>query len=179
VGEIEQATAGPYVSGATGSSGIATLASSYAILRDPPVQPVPPWITDAYSGSAPEHTQYGIDPAQGRYAPATKTWILPGTSGICLIATGLVGPRTGSGACTTTPAALAGELVIRSTTTTGVVTLTGLAPDGNPSVTITDTDGTTRTAPVTDNVYTVTGGHPNTITLKDASGTTTTLPLNG
>jgi len=185
--QIERATQGPYLNGATGttgSAGISALASSFAVLRQTGANPIPlpASIAQGYTGPAQLSDPYGIDPSLARYVAAAKTWILPGSSGACIQTYRSQGPRTPigtGGGCTATPAVLAGELVIRSTTSAGVITLVGLAPDGNTTVTITDTDGTARQIPVTDNVYVATGGHPSTITLNDASGTTTTLPLNG
>lgn len=53
----------------------------------------------------------------------------------------------------------------------------GLVPDGNSSVKVTNSDGTTESVPVLNNVYEITSGDPSTVTLKDASGTEVTRHL--
>jgi hypothetical protein len=182
--EVQHALQPAAPSGATGASGPSSadsaLAASFAVLRQPGPSPVPlpAGIAGAYSGPAQPPNPYGIDPNLARYAAAANTWILPGSSGACLIALGVAGYGVSSGACNSTQAALSGELVVRTGSTSRVSnTLVGLAPDGNATVTITDADGSTRQVPVSDNVYKVIGGNPSAITEHDSSGAVTTLPL--
>jgi hypothetical protein len=183
--EVQHAVAPGAPIGATGASGAAgvgsALAASFAVLRQPGPSPVPlpAGIAGAYSGRAQPPNPYGIDPNLARYAAAASTWILPGSSGACLIALGVAGHGVSSGVCNSAQAALSGELVVRTGSSRGAVnTLVGLAPDGNATVTITDADGSTRQVPVSDNVYKVTGGHPSAIIEHDSSGAITTLPLS-
>jgi hypothetical protein len=52
------------------------------------------------------------------------------------------------------------------------VTVTGLEPDGNPSVRLIRADGTSATAPVSHNIDIAHSAHGfKTVTLKDARGT--------
>jgi hypothetical protein len=173
-------------SGASGSTpGIApltdnTLAASFAILRQPGPSPVqlPAGIAQLYR--SPEHPNpYGIDPDLARYAPAANTWVLPGSTGVCLITYGIVGPGVGSGTCASDSTALAGDFVsFQHKYPDSDIALVGLAPDGNTTVTVTDANGTTRQIPVTDNIYVVTGGNPASITLLTASGATTKIGIS-
>ena len=180
--EIQAATQAPYLDGvasptnATGATGTTTqtppptgealLAASFAVLRQPQPSPValPPSISGAYTGPAQPPNPYGVNPNLAVYVAAARTWILPGTSGVCI-----QGPSAG---CDSTQAALAGDFLF----STGD-TYVGLAPDGNSTVTVTDANGTTSQVTVTGNVYVITGGEPTAITLRDSSGATTRLPL--
>lgn len=175
-------------SGASGTSGstavsppptaTGTLASGFAVLRQPEQSepPLPSGIGAAFTGPVQPPNPYDLDPSLARYAAAANTWVLPGTSGVCLITIGVVGPGVASQGCGSTTTALAGNLVVLSTNgRTHELSLVGLAPDDNTTVTVTATDGSTRQVPVTDNVYVVIGGTSSSITLRGANGTPTTL----
>jgi hypothetical protein len=47
----------------------------------------------------------------------------------------------------------------------------------NATVTVNEADGSTSEVPVTDNLYVVAGGDPSSVTLRDASGALTTVPI--
>jgi hypothetical protein len=154
-----------------------------------PVQ-LPQGIAGAYTGPAQPPDPYRIDPNFAQYVASANTWVLPGSSGVCLIAMDIVGPGVGSGGmCDATQTALSGDIfndwhgVCANDHSTGRVdcvremTVVGFAPDGNTTVTVTDADGSTRQIPVSSNVYKVTGGDPSSITLRDATGTLTTVPI--
>jgi|HubBroStandDraft_6_1064221.scaffolds.fasta_scaffold101730_2 hypothetical protein len=173
------------VSGTSGSTAgsppptpTSTLASGFAVLRQPEQSEpsLPSGIAGAFTGPAQPPNPYGLDPNLARYAAAANTWVLPGTSGVCLITIGVVGPGVGSQGCGSTTTALSGDLVVFSRKgPTHETSLVGLAPDDNTTVSVTATDGSTRQVPVTDNVYVVTGGSPSSITLRSANGSPTTL----
>jgi hypothetical protein len=219
LGEIQSATQAPSVdgsyvaTGSTGSSGSTDASgsggananigtapagidpavwASFAVLRQPQPSPVqlPEGIAGAYTGSAQPPNPYGISPNFAQYVASANTWVLPGSSGVCLIAMDIVFPGVGSGGmCDATQTALSGDIfnvwhgVCDSENPTGrvecvpEVTVVGFAPDGNTTVTVADADGSTRQIPVTGNVYKVVGGNPASITLRDASGAMTTVPI--
>ncbi|HEX4034845.1 MAG TPA: hypothetical protein VHX66_10410 [Solirubrobacteraceae bacterium] len=184
-------SSGPVISGSGSSAGAApagmdpALWASLAVLRQPGPSPVPapaslgsgytPGSPATYPSGAPTNP-YGINLSFDRFATGANAWVQAGSSGVCVVAYGLdVGhPNDGIGAavCTSTATALGGDLLFRK----GHVYV-ALAPDGNPTVTVTDTDGSTRQVPVTDNVYKIVGGAPSSITLRDASGALTTVPI--
>ncbi|HEX4033222.1 MAG TPA: hypothetical protein VHX66_02150 [Solirubrobacteraceae bacterium] len=182
---------GPVTSGSGGSAGKAppgidpALWASFAVLRQPgpSPQPEPVGLDNGYTPGSPTTypsglptNPYGIDPSFDRFATGADAWVQAGSSGICVIAYGLdVGyPHDGVGdeTCFSTATALGGDDLDR----VGHVYV-GLVPDGNPTVTVTDTDGSTRQIPVTENIYKVVGGSPSSITFHDASGASTTLPI--
>jgi hypothetical protein len=186
------ATASTASTGASASSGSAgsappgidpALWASFAVFRQPgpnPIQP-PDGLDAGDDTSDASRNPFGIDPNFDQYAPSADTWIQAGTSGLCTDVIGVVGPPPiGSGSCAPSSLALAGDYFDSWPSTwphTHVFKLVGLAPDGNTAVTVTDTDGSNRQVPVTNNVYVVTGGHPSSVTLRDASGTLTTVPI--
>jgi hypothetical protein len=178
--------AAPGTSGRSGNTGgprpglDSALSASFAVLRQPGPSPVPlpPDLAGAYTGPAQPANPYGIDPNLARYVAPAHTWILPGSSGLCVITIGIVGPGVGSGNCNSTLLALSGDFFVPSKQwPTKQIVVVGLAPDGNRTVDVTDTDGSTREVRVTDNVYVVRGGHPSSIKLRDASGALTTVPI--
>jgi hypothetical protein len=186
-------------SGATGSTGDAggssgigsappgidpALWASFAVLRQPGPNPEPVPVgldtgytsgSSTYASGAPTNP-YGIDPSFDKFAVGADAWVQAGSSGICLIAYGLdagfPNDGVGHGSCASTATALGGDMFDRIGQT-----YVGLAPDGNTTVTVTDSDGSTRQIPVTGNVYKVAGGDPSSITLRDASGALTTVPI--
>jgi hypothetical protein len=183
--------------GASGTSGIGSAPSgmdpalwaSFAVLRQPGPNPEPepvgldtgytPGSPSTYPSGVtgrvgPPTNPYGIDPSFDKFAAGADSWIQAGSSGICLVAYGNDPhfPKLGDGSCASTVMALAGDMFDRIGQT-----YVGLVPDGNTTVTVTDADGSTRQIPVTSNVYKVVGGNPSSITLRDASGALTTVPI--
>ncbi|MHB1570653.1 MAG: hypothetical protein ACYC0H_15815 [Solirubrobacteraceae bacterium] len=134
----------------------ARLRQHFAIFRNP----VPP---PATIKTLPRQTAvmiasqgYGLNITQSRYVPYPGTpglWVIPGARGVAIAQ--LSG---GSGSTSNAPVSLA--LSDRMITTTGSAppkqTISGLVPDGNPTVTIVFSGGATRTVRVIDNVYTIT-----------------------
>jgi hypothetical protein len=82
-----------------------------------------------------------------------------------------------AGVCGTTSGVEERGLALTTENSAGAPVVLGLTPSGNTSVTVTNTDGTTETVPVTNNVYEITSGNPSTATLKEASGKITTRHL--
>lgn len=130
------------------------------------------------------------------------TWVVPGTNGVCLLDTqfnqvcqglrgrgspasggfvGIDGPPVAPHQVTTKtgPNSYSVKLVGSSTAPpAGTYTVTGLVPDGNTSVVLTLHNGTTASAQVTDNVYSVqVGAPPTSVTTKDSSGHSVTWAL--
>jgi len=187
-------TTRPGTGGSTGTAppGIdPALWASFALFRQPGPSPVPlpEGIAGAYTGPAQPPNPYSVNPNFAQYVASANTWVLPGASGVCSIVIGIVGPPPiGSGSCAPTSLALAGDYFDdwhgrwdsahpRPVTFIHEFTLIGLAPDGNTTVTVTEADGSTRQVPVADNIYEVVGGDPTSITLRDASGAPTTVPI--
>ena len=78
------------------------------------------------------------------------------------------------GVCGPTSLAQEHGLAITTENAAGEPVIFGLAPAGNTSVGMTEVDGATESVPVTSEVYEVTGGSPNEVTLTAASGETVT-----
>jgi hypothetical protein len=105
---------------------------------------------------------------------AAKVFVVPGSQGIALryVSPG-VGQVEGG-----TEDALSGSLFVESPTASGQRMMTGLAPDGNRTVTVLLRGGRTRVAPVVNNVYAiVVPASARTVILKNASGRTVHLHL--
>lgn len=104
------------------------------------------------------------------------TWIVPGAAEICLVV-GAVSPGdVPSGVCGSIPAAEHG-LALTSSNAAGTPVVLGLVPNGNATVKVTNTDGTTENVPVTNNVYEITSSNPSTVRFNEASGISITRHL--
>jgi hypothetical protein len=122
-------------------------------------------------------SQRGLDPTRAAFAGGIyPTWVVPGSTEVCLVI-GAIGKRGVPGS--TCGSVKQGEsgLALMTETDAGAPIVLGLAPDGNRSVKVTDSNGTVETVPVTNNVYEITTGTPGTVTLEDASGTSVTRPV--
>jgi hypothetical protein len=87
------------------------------------------------------------------------------------------GPGGGSGDCVTNRMALAGEMSPITGGRNGV-TVIGLVPDGNRSVRLTLTDGSSETVRVRENVYVATAARGfRTVTVKDSAGAVRTYRI--
>lgn len=116
-----------------------------------------------------------LDPAASVLAAGEyPTWVIPGSKAVCIVdaMTGPGGSRVG--VCGPTSAAETRGLALVTESAAGSPIVIGLAPAGNTSVEVTNTDGTTDTVPVADHVYEITSGNPSTVRLKEASGEETT-----
>ncbi len=107
------------------------------------------------------------------------TWIAPQGNQLCIIQSGVVGPGVADSVCGPAQDALGGKLIKVSSTPSGEHVVVGLAPDGNSAVTLTETNGATRSVPVHENTYESIGGHPSSVTLTEAHGNTITEAIPG
>jgi hypothetical protein len=122
--------------------------------------------------------QLGITPAAAVFAGGVyPSWIIPGSTEVCLVHDALGQGGTAGGICGTISALEQRGLAEADETSRGSTVVLGLVPDGNTSVGVTDADGAKTTTRVTNNVYEITSGDPVSATLKDASGTTITRRL--
>jgi hypothetical protein len=135
-------------------------------------QPLPSSVLQGMSGSP-----RGLEPTKAVFAGGTyPTWVVPGTTEVCLVV-GAIGTRGVPGSMCDTVARAEAGLALMTESDTGSPIVLGLAPNGNTSVTVTNADHTTKSIPVTSNVYEIVGGKPSTVTLKDASGASTSQPV--
>jgi hypothetical protein len=132
-------------------------------------QPLPAAVVEGMRAQA------GVDPSEAVYTGGIyPTWVVPGGTTICVVV-GTTGPTSvPSSACGSISVAEQRGLAISTENSNGAPIVIGLAPNGNTSVEATNTDGTTETIPVANNVYEITTGRPDAVTLNDASGTPTT-----
>jgi hypothetical protein len=128
---------------------------------------------------------YGADPSR---ASATtigpgraKVWLVPGSSGTCLV--NVETRQTTGSTCNDTAAVKAGKLWTLDTMPYGAGgsatrVLLGAAPDGDTSATVSWTGGGTTVVPITSNLYSVPiGAHTGwtSVTLTNRSGSTQTV----
>jgi hypothetical protein len=117
----------------------------------------------------------GMDPSAAVFAGGTyPTWVVPGSSDVCLVLGATAPDRYPGGVCGSISGAERRGLAVTTENAAGAPIVVGLAPNGNSAVEVTNTNGTTESVPVTNNVYEITSGNPTTVSLKDASGTPTT-----
>jgi len=142
-------------------------------------------------GDAPGLQRYDPQPAKALsvvVSPSFTAWLVPAAQGICLFATlptdaGLPARLDGTyfATCRTTANATDGHsLSDENVGEPGGVLwqrVWGLAPNGDSDVTVTRSDGTSATVPVTDNVYVAYGtatARITSVSLADAGATATT-----
>jgi hypothetical protein len=113
----------------------------------------------------------GTEPAAAVFAGSTyPAWVVPGASKVCLVA-GSTGPTSVPGStCAELAWAEQHGIAIVTEDANGTPVIFGLAPNGNTSVEVTETDGSTKSVSVTNNVYEIVGGSPKTVRLKGLSG---------
>lgn len=137
----------------------------------------------AFPGEMPDRvSQWGL--AVGDATAITNSlgfdlWVVPGSTGTCFVYTMRSEPQVvGAGNCAPNAMVLTGGLVSGLYSPDGSEeTLIGLVPDGNSSVMVTRTDGSTESVPVSQNVYIVQGASGlASVTFRDASGRQTTVP---
>jgi hypothetical protein len=108
---------------------------------------------------------------------AYPTWIVPGSTEVCLDNSALKPGGGAGGICGTIAAFEQRGLAGTTESASGSPVVLGLVPDGNTSVGVTNANGTKDTVPVANNVYEITSGDPVSATLKNAAGTTITRHL--
>jgi hypothetical protein len=134
-------------------------------------QPLPAAVVEGLSH------QVGMEPSAAVFAGgAYATWVVPGSTEVCLMHEALTPQDVPGGVCGSIQAAEHG-LAVTSEDAAGAPVILGLAPDGNTSVKVTNADGTTESVPVTNNVYEIASGEPISVTLKEASGVSETRHL--
>jgi hypothetical protein len=134
-------------------------------------QALPPAVVEGMSH------QQGVDPSAAVFAGGTyPTWVVPGSTEVCLIRLATRPGDVPDGVCGSVSAAEHG-LALTSESATGAPVVVGLVPDGNASVGVTDADGTSQNVPVTNNVYEITSGEPSMVSLREASGASVTRHL--
>ena len=122
--------------------------------------------------------QSTLDPSAAVFAGgAYPTWVIPGSTEICLMANATKSGGTPGGICGTISSVEQRGIAETTESASGSPVVLGLVPNGNNSVEVTNANGTKETAPVTNNVYEITSGDPVSATLKNASGATTTRRL--
>lgn len=153
----------------TSSAVPAQLSEHFAVLNQAQSADVPSSVQSVAVGA---NEQYGLNPSLAReaaYGPSTPAiWVIPGSQGICIH----VMTEVPSGGCTSIKNALAGQLQIE----VGGKTVYGLAPDGNPKVVVHDTDGSSESVSVEQNVYVISkGGDAQSVRLSDSAGQAQTI----
>jgi hypothetical protein len=123
----------------------------------------------------------GVDTSAAREVSASDgvtVWVIPGSGGLCMLATKAPDTNPEDVACTPTPSALGGEAFLGFGHGSAGDSFVGVAPDGTATAELTHPNGTTTTVPVTNNVWSVAGlpaGNGSTapithIVLKTAQG---------
>jgi hypothetical protein len=175
------ATGGAAATGQTTptSTVMSTLESHYSVLSDDTAiseTPLPADVTGRPSFQTLVQ-QLGLDVGATRMAQGPngfEEWVVPGTSGYCYFYRG--GPGGGFGACSEgSPTGLLGSVGGGSSG----YTVEGLVPDTNSTVSLTTTDGSSVTAPVSaDGAVVVSSPEPlSELQMTGDLGTTTTLNL--
>lgn len=142
-------------------------ARAHVASADTSSQELPQAVVKGLSGSRP-----GVDTSAAVFAGGTyPVWVVPGSTEVCLI-NGSTGPGDVPGGLCSPTSEVSHGLAVSD----GSIVF-GLVPDGNTSVKVTNSDGTTESVPVVNNVYEITSGDPSTVTLKEASGVEVTRHL--
>ena len=167
--EIEQA-----ISASSRRRVASTLINSLAVLRAP--RPAgSPRLPSGTAAALAEQAGYGLNITQARFVTADGHgfWLVPGTSGVCLS-----GPSpSGLTGCNTVKAVEDGGLV-GGTAGPGWEMLEGVAPDGNPTISIVLSNGQTKHVAVVDNVYAVTVHvKPTALIVRNSAGRLRRLTL--
>jgi hypothetical protein len=125
---------------------------------------------------------FGLDLAQARYVTVSSdlsVWVLPGSGGACLLRADPTAAHAYGVNCDEAAETAAGQLVGTYVSPSGQVTVYGLAPDSNATVTVSFANGTSSDVPVVDNVFATTGPSAATsVSLKSVSGQAHTTTLS-
>jgi len=143
-------------------------------------QALPPGVFEA-------HEQNGTD-ARGMEPDLTRevrvgakypTWIVPDGDQLCIVQSGIVGAGVDDSVCGSAQSALEGGLIKVSGLQSGGSVVTGLVPDGNAAVRVTEADGAVRSVPVHENLFEIVGGHPASVSLTEAGGNAVSEEIPG
>lgn len=116
----------------------------------------------------------GLDLAAAKSAGGVyRAWVISSATETCLIHEAIGSGDVPGGVCGPTSLARERGLVVTTETDAGSSVVIGLAPPGNSSVSVTEAEGSTKSVPVTGGVYEIAGYDPVTVSLKAASGMTT------
>ena len=127
------------------------------------------------TGSAAE---LGLEPEEATHVSGQfETWVVPGSNGVCLVSSGIVAPGVADAACAKPQNALTDGVMKLSVTQSGEHVLSGLVPNGNSAVMVTDANGTTHAVNVVSNVYEVVGATPVSVSFKNTSGASVSRPV--
>lgn len=120
----------------------------------------------------------GIDLATAQAAGSVyPAWVITGSTETCVMHDAMRPDDVPGGVCGPTSVAQERGLAITTENAAGAPVIFGLAPAGNTSVNVSESDGSTKNVPVTNGVYEVTGGTPSAVSLTAASGKTITSHL--
>jgi hypothetical protein len=143
----------PQATGAPASSVEPALRSGFALLRraQDAQDGVPGSVTAVFSGASGANLALARRVAD---AQQDEAWIVPGSGSACILArNGQL--RIGGAVCTSSAAALRGELNVQSASSSlpGGELVAGIVPDGVRSVTLTLADGSRQLAAVREGIY--------------------------
>lgn len=146
--------------------------------------PLPPVVAASYTN----HPGLGLDVAAARDVqvnPTFSAWVVPGTSTVCMVYrsdTSLVAPRVYSGVCSPIgPVESTGVMAATDFPTAGGEQVAGLVMNGNSSVRLTRTDGSSVSAAVVRNVFvaTETGSERfRSVSVQGPTGSRVSVPLS-
>jgi len=137
-------------------------------------------VATAISYLANLNKSYGADPSRAGETTVgpgkADVWMVPGGTGACLV--DQEGPQGAGSTCNDASAVESGDLwtldtIPYGTNGTLAQVLLGTAPDGNGSVSVAWTGGSSTVVPVVNNVYSVPiGSHKGwtSVTMKNSSG---------
>ena len=129
-----------------------------------------------------ERNPYGLNVGDAHFVPyggaphiaigtPSGAFVIPGSRGACLSGSDPNGSGLPGFSCVRPARVDSGSFHVTTKRSDGSRTIVGLVPDGNASVTVLVTGGQKRTAPVFDNVWTLTiPTSPATLLVKNAAG---------
>ena len=141
-----------------------------------PDDELPPRWESAIEEAAGEGHGWGANPDLARHT-APGVWIMPGNGYVC-IASSSPGDGSAGFGCASNDDVERGRLAPSDVDENGNGVLTGIVPDGVPSVELVDLDGSTRTAEVEHNTYRATiDANLKEVRFTDADGARHVLPM--
>lgn len=118
-----------------------------------------------------------LNVAQAQFSESGGVWIIPGSTKVCIFSAASGGWAVCDSASTGVRPVTAGGLFMTTGPYPEQNRIVGLAPDGNTSVTVSFSNGSSQTVPVLDNVYVASGIGPLAISMKEANGLSTVVTL--